>query len=93
MPLSRRLFDLGVSLECEQTMRLAYQFLAEQRELAYSWEELADGVERPEELWDALLALVRIMAISRREINGIEYFAWLQEFDVGTWLSTRHSAV
>lgn len=93
MPLSKRLFELRVSPECEGTMRRAYRFLAENREMAYSREEVAGALGGPEDMDDALPALVRIMAVERREIRGVEYFAWLQEFDTGTWLSVRHSKV
>ena len=93
MPLYRQLFELRISPEGERTMRRAYHFLAENREMAYSLEDLAGELGAPAELEVALLALGRIMAIESREIRGVEYFAWLQEFDTGTWLSIRHSKV
>lgn len=92
MPLSRKVLALGISPECERTMRRAYQFLAENREMAYSREEMANALGGPEELDEALLALVRILAVSHEEIHGLDYFAWHREFDTGTWLSVRHSA-
>ena len=55
-------------------MRRAYRFLAENREMAYSREEVAGAVGGPEDMDDALPALVRIMAVERREIRGVEYF-------------------
>ena len=90
MPLPRQLFDLGVSPECERTMRLSYQFLAENREFAYSSDEIEGELGKLDELGEALGALVRIRAVSYREINGTYYYALLQEFDTGTWLSTKH---
>jgi len=92
MPIPRRLFDLGVSPECERTMRLSYQFLAENREFAYSLEELEGELGELEELEAALWALVRIQAAERQHIGETIYFALLQEFDTGTWLSKKHLA-
>lgn len=90
MPLARHLFDLGVSPECERTMRLSYQFLAENREFAYSLEELEGELGELKELDEALWASARIRAVERQEIGGTNYFALLQEFDTGTWLSKKH---
>ena len=92
MPLPRQLFDLGVSPECERTMRLSYQFLAGNREFAYSREELEGELGELNELEEALKALVRIRAVERQEISGTNYFALIQEFDTGTWLSKKHLA-
>jgi hypothetical protein len=92
MPLPRQLFDLGVSPECELTMRLAYQFLAENRKFAYSLEEIEGELGELEGLEEALWALVRIRALERQQISGTNYFALLQEFDTGAWLSKKHLA-
>ena len=92
MPLPRQLFDLGVSPQCERTMRLAYQFLAENRDLAYSQKEIEEELGEPEELDEALSTLTRLRAVERRGIRGTYYFTFQQEFDTGTWLSKKHLA-
>ncbi len=91
MPLPRQLFYLGISPQCEGTMRLAYQFLAENRDLAYSQKEIGEELGEPEELDEALSTLTRLRAVGRRGIGGTCYFTFQQEFDTGTWLSSRHS--
>ncbi len=92
MPLPRQLFDLGVSPECEGMMRLAYQFLAENRDLAFSQEEIGEELGKQEELDEALSTLTRLRAVERRGIGGTYYFTFQQEFDTGTWLSKKHLA-
>ena len=90
MPLPRQLFDLGVSPQCEGTMRLAYQFLAENRDLAYSQGEIGEELGEQKELDEALSTLTRLRAVERRGIGGTCYFTFQQEFDTGTWLSKKH---
>ena len=97
MPLPRQLFDLGVSPDCEKVMRQAYNLLSENRELAYSQDEIEGELTKTpvsypvrEELGRALETLASLRAIDSRKVRGTYYFAFLGEFDTGTWLSRRH---
>ncbi len=97
MPLPRQLFDLGISPDCERLMRQAYMLLAESRELAYSLEEIESELTKdstypfmPEELARALDTLATLGAVDKRNLLETDYFAFLGEFDTGTWFSRRH---
>ena len=45
-----------------------------------------------EHLRRALAVLVGIGALEQREVRGTPYYAFLQEFDTGTWLSAKHTS-
>jgi hypothetical protein len=101
MPVTKRQFELGVTAECEQVMRSAYQFLAERADYAFTLAEIGDGIiqEQPQEqmarhLERALEVLVGLLAVDQRKLDRgpdvVDYFAMLQEFDTGTWLSLQH---
>ena len=100
MPVTKRQFELGVTAECEQIMRSAYQFLSARSDYAYSLAEIAEGLvqELPPEqvalnLDKAIEVLVGLFAIDQRklghETDEVDYYAVLQEFDTGTWKSLR----
>ena len=101
MPVTKRQFELGVTAECEQVMRSAYQFLAERADYAFTLGEIGEGItqEQPPEqvaryLERALEVLVGLLAVDQRKLGPgpdvVDYFAILQEFDTGTWLSIQH---
>ncbi len=97
MPLPRQLFDMGISPSCERVMRRAYSLLSDSRELAFSLEEIERELsEGPMdfllsgELTTALDTLAALKAIDKRKVLEIDYYAFLGEFDTGTWLSRRH---
>ena len=98
MPFPRRLFDMNVNPECERVMREAYNFLSENRELAYARDEIEEKLTRlisfegsTENIERALDTLSTLAAIRSRKIDGTHYYAFGQEFDTGTWISRRHS--
>ena len=89
MPISRTHFELGITGEIEDWMKKIYTFLAENEEMAYTQEEIADALGVKEvngwatqgelkaiELFGkALEMLDAIDCIESREIGGIHYFA------------------
>ena len=95
MPLTKRQFELGVDKQGEGIMRRVYELLSESKELAYSQDEIqgwiqtqdSSGVETNVER--ALEVLVGIGAVEERGVGDIDYFACLQEFDTGTWISVK----
>jgi hypothetical protein len=99
MPLTKRQFDLGVDEEGENIMRQVYELLAAHSDLAYSIQELHDAIRGPllvDTRWTgrvmrAVEVLVGIGAVEEREVAGNVYFAFLQEFDTGTWMSAKHA--
>ena len=98
MPLTRRQFDLGVDEEGENLMRQVYELLATNRELAYSYSELRQDilghptpVTKLGKFKRAVDALVGIGAVDLRRVARKNYFAFLQEFDTGTWKSVKLS--
>lgn len=99
MPVTKRQFELGITAECEQAMRLVYQFLAERPDYAFSLAEIEEGLNQ--EYFDdvtghlekAVEVLVGLLAVDQRILGqgpeATDYFAILQEFDTGTWKSLR----
>lgn len=103
MPLTKRQFELGVDEEGENIMRQVYELLASHSELAYSLKEIQDAMlgQDPFNIWETFLVsekvqravkvLVGIGAVDQRTVGDKDYFAFLQEFDTGTWMSAKHS--
>ena len=96
MPLTRRQFELGIDEESENWMRQVYELLENQRHLAYSSEELREAVlgqakdsSKVEKFGRALDVLAEISAVDKRWLDETEYYAYLQEFDTGTWKSAK----
>ena len=96
MPLTKRQFELGVDDEGEIWMRQIYELLAENRNLAYSSGELEEAVLgtsvpiiKLEKFTNSLDVLILIRAVEKRWLDDTGYYAHLQEFDTGTWKSTK----
>ncbi len=102
MPMSRRQFELGVNNREADLMREVYEWLTNHSDLAYSVSEIAEALLGPEPvqrhgmdimyLDKALDVLVGIGALEQRIVRGTGYYAFLQEFDTGTWLSAKHTS-
>ena len=101
MPVTRRQFELSITPECEQAMRLVYQFLADRPEYAFSMTEIKEGLKQNStadditgQLERAMEALIGLLAVEQRKLgqgqDATDYFAILQEFDTGTWVSMKH---
>lgn len=101
MPLTKRQFELGVDEEGEEFMRRVYQFLSAHPELAYSQDEIQEMIRAQDPSADeikvekTLEMLSGIGAVEKRQFDSTgyrtDYFAFLQEFDTGTWMSAKHS--
>ena len=102
MPLTKRQFELGVDEEGENMMRQVYELLTAHSELAYSLQEIQGailpkdsfpkfGPQQAGKVERAVKALVGIGAVDQREVGSTDYFAFLQKFDTGTWMSAKHS--
>jgi hypothetical protein len=102
MPLTKRQFELGVDEEGETIMRQVYELLAAHSELAYSLQEIQGailpkdsfpnfGPQQAGKVQRAVRVLVGIGAVDVREVGDRDYFAFLQKFDTGTWMSAKHS--
>ncbi len=98
MPLTKRQFELGVDEEGEALMREIYGLLASNSDLAYSFKELQSAVlgkptpvSRIGRFKRAADALVAIGAAESRKVAKTDYYAFLQEFDTGTWYSAKHT--
>ena len=96
MPLTRRQFDLGIDEEIENWMRQVYELLENHRDLAYTSEELREAVlgqakdsSKVEKFGRSLDVLAGISAVDKRWLNETEYYAYLREFDTGTWKSAK----
>lgn len=100
MPVTKRQFELSITPECEQAMRLAYQFLADRPEYAFSMAEIKEGLRQNStsdaitgQLERAMEVLIGLLAVEQRKLgqdpDATDYFAILQEFDTGTWKSLR----
>ena len=100
MPVTKRQFELSITPECEQAMRLAYQFLAGQPEYAFSMAEIKEGLGQNCTADDimgqldwAMEVLIGLLAVELRNLgqgpDATDYFAIPQEFDTGTWKSLR----
>ena len=92
MPTNRHQFELGLDREAESWMRQVHDRLARRRDLAYSSVELANAAlgASPTDTKSArfqyvLGALVWIGAVDTRNIDGIDYYALVQEFDTSSW--------
>ena len=93
MPLTKRQFELGVD---EALLRRVYLLLSAHPELAYTPDEIqleiqaeasaADGID----VENALKVLSGMGAVEEREVGEVDYFTFLQEFDIGTWKSAKH---
>ena len=98
MPLTKRQFELGIDEESEALMREIYGLLAANHGLAYSIRELRESVigsplpvSRSSKFKRAVEALVGIGAVDLRKVAKTDYYAFLQEFDTGTWYSAKHT--
>jgi hypothetical protein len=99
MPLTKRQFELGIDEEGEDWMRQVYRLLAEHRDLAYSSEELLETIfgnsisaaANSSKFNLSLEILAEIGAVDKREVDRTDYYAFLQEFDTGTWYSAKHT--
>ena len=99
MPLTKRQFQLGIDEEGEEWMRQVYRLLAENRDLAYSAEELRETVlgsavtagVQSSKFDRSIEVLAEIGAIDKGEVDRTDYYAFLQDFDVGTWFSAKHA--
>ena len=98
MPLTKRQFELGIDEESETLMREIYDLLAANPDLAYSFKELQSAVlgrptpvSRIGKFKRAADALVGIGAADLRKVARTNYYAFLQEFDTGTWYSAKHT--
>ena len=103
MPLTKRQFKLGVDEEAENWMRLVYKLLANNKELAYSENELGEQVLNEISVFDllgtaeqtkfrnVLDVLVSIEAVEKRDVAGTNYYAYntaYGEFDTTSWEPT-----
>lgn len=93
MPLTRRQFELGIDEESEQWMRQVYRSLADHRDLAYSAAELYQEVvgestdlTKETKFDHALFILGEIGGVDVRVLDGIHYFAFLEELDTVGWV-------
>jgi len=96
MPLTKRQFELGVDEDGENLMRQVYELLARDPDFAYSHKELKEAVlgtptpvTRLGKFKRAVAALVGIGAVDVRKVVRTNYYAYLREFDTGTWKSVR----
>ena len=97
MPLTKRQFELGLDEEAEDWMRQAYQLLEQNRDLAYSAKELGEAVlgaaagflDQSKKLERVLDVLAEIGAVDKGTVAGTDYYAYLQDFDTGTWKSAK----
>ena len=96
MPLTRRQFELGIDEESETWMGQVYDLLDNHRHLAYSSDELREAIlgqnkdsVREGKFARVLEVLAEIGAADKRWLGVIEYYAFLQEFDTGTWKSAK----
>lgn len=96
MPLSRRQFELRVDEEGENLMRQVYELLAGNPDFAYSHKELQKAVlgtptpvTRLGKFKRSVEALVGIGAVDVRKVARTNYYAYLREFDTGTWKSVK----
>ena len=97
MPLTKRQFELGLDEEGESLMRQVYDLLASHQELAYSLQELEDAFlgqaippgPKVGRFRRAVEVLVEIGAVDQREVAGVDYHAFLQDFDTNTWKSVK----
>jgi hypothetical protein len=99
MPLTKRQFELGIDEEGEELMRLVYRLLDDNRDLAYSTEEIQATVvgagvtaaANSAKFFRALEVLAEIGAVDKGDVDRTDYYAFLQDFDTGTWYSAKHA--
>ena len=92
MPITKRQFELRIDDDIENRMRQIYELLINNRDLAYSVEELHKAflgetyhVQQRKKLERALEVLGEIGAAEVRIVDDTEYFAFRQEFDTSSW--------
>ena len=93
MPITKRQFDLGIDEVIQSWMQKIYALLSDNRESAYSTEEIRESL--PEDLYQgvtlnlfnhALNVLVKISAIDKRTVDFTDYFAFGSKFDTSSWI-------
>ena len=92
MPITKRQFELGIDEDIQRRMRDIYTLLGNERESAYSSEELqgtflGDAFDSDEKynLDRALEVLVEIGAVDKRLVAEIPYYAFHEKFDTASW--------
>ena len=93
MPTNRYQFDFGLDREAQSWMRQVHDRLGRRRDLAYSSAELADAAigsspsdSKRARFQGVLGTLVWIGAADTRNIDGLDYYAMVQEFDTASWV-------
>ena len=89
MPITRRQFELGIDKEVEGWIRQVYGQLEKNKDLAYSHQELLEGLRggppEPEKFERALYALLALSAVAKSEVDGTDYYAFNRELDFKSW--------
>ena len=92
MPITKRQFQLGIGEDIQRRMRETYTLLGNERESAYSSEELrrtflgnTHASDDRVNLDRALDVLVEIGAVDKRLVAEIPYYAFHQKFDTDSW--------
>ena len=90
MPLTKRLFELGVGPQTEAWMRRIYDFLSADREHAYSraelYEKFVEGMGLEDHRFPLVLdALEGVGGVEAREVRGTRYYAFYREVDQISW--------
>ena len=96
MPITKRQFDLGIDEDIQSWMQKIYALLSNNRESAYSTQEIRESVVGDvyqaatlNSLDQALSALVKISAIEKRTVDSTHYYAFGWEFDTDSWVRTE----
>ena len=102
MPITKRQFELGIDEDIQSWMQKIYARLSTNRELAYSAEEVQEGLLHDtrqvqtlekagtmHKIYRALDVLVEIGAVDKRSVADTGYFAFGSEFDHNSWLPTK----
>ncbi len=85
MPITRKQFELGVDATITQMMRVIYDFLRRNSEVAFSTEELDrelfggkySQAVGPTVLSAALFKLVETGVVEERRVRGASYYAYV----------------
>ena len=92
MPITKRQFQLGIGEDIQRQMREIYTLLGNERESAYSSEELqgtflgdTHASDARVNLDRALDVLDKIGAVDKRLVAEIPYYAFHQKFDTDSW--------
>ena len=92
MAITKRQFQLGIGEDIQRRMREIYTLLGNERESAYSSEELrrtflgdTHASDDSVNLDRALDVLVEIGAVDKRLVAEIPYYAFHQKFDTDSW--------